>query len=58
MGNLKKILADGQEANTLVPVVVGIVPVDVQVALAVILVEVKIPELAVNARHIIYSTAL
>lgn len=37
----------------LVPVVVGVVPVDVQVALTVILVKVEIPELALYARYII-----
>lgn len=58
MGNLKKILADGQKTDILIPVVIGIVPVDVQIALVVILIEVKIPKLAVYTRQTILITIL
>jgi len=49
-------LADDQKTNIRIPVVVGIVPVDVQIALAGILVEVEIAELALYARRIILIT--
>ena len=51
-GEFKKILADNQKANIVVPVVVVIIPVNVQVALVGILVEVEIPELAPYIRGI------
>ena len=50
-------LADNQEADVVVPVVVGIVPIDVHLALAGILVQVKIAELTVCTRRIVHATA-
>jgi hypothetical protein len=56
-GLFQKILADSQKADIRIPVVVGIVPIDIQVALAVVLVEVEIAELTLYARRIILITA-
>jgi len=57
-GLFQKILADSQKADVRIPVVIGIVPVDIQLALADILVEVEITELTLYARRIIFITVL